>query len=384
MFHCNSHLLRSLRRRLLAKFFHLKHPGLQKGMNITMTSRERVLSACRHQKTDRVPIDFFSDAKTEERLIRDLNLPDREALLERLHVDCRWLQPFFTIGAPHFDENGNPQDLFGVQSEMSALPNGAKFTRFTRRPLQEAQTAEDILSYPWPGEEDVFIHDFSRQIEMYGDKYALITGPWTPIFCQAEFMRGDENLLSDLVLNPEMAKVIFEKISDYFFAVAAAQFEALKGKADIFFTGDDFASQKGLMMSRAMWREFLFPHYKRLFSLAKDYGFLCMMHSCGAVSDLYPDFIEAGVDIIDPVQVGAAGMEIEKLKSAFGSRVAFHGAIDVQHLLPHEDPETVRRETLRTMRTLAQGGGYILCSTHELQMDIPTENVLAAYDAQFL
>jgi len=347
-----------------------------------MTSKERVLAACKRQKTDRVPLDYLGRAALSQRLIRDLGLSSQEELMQRLHVDCRWLQPFFSNGLPSYDAEGKPQSVFGVKSEVRLLDNGTDFTEFTCRPLKDAETLDDILKHNWPGEKDVFIHDFSRQIEDYKD-YAIITGPWTPIFCEAQYMRGDENLFIDMAVNPEIAKAIFDRIFGYYFAVAQKQFEAVKGKADIFFTGDDFGSQRGLLMSRDMWRAYFFSYYKRLFSLAKDFGLICMLHSCGAVSELYDLFIEAGVDVVDPVQVSASNMDVARLKNQFGDRVAFHGALDMQQLLPFADSDTVRKETLRIMDILGKDGGYIMCSTNEMLVDIPTENIIAAYDAQF-
>ena len=348
-----------------------------------MTSKERVLAACKRQKTDRAPINFQARAELSDRLIDELNLGSQEELLQRLHVDCRWLQPFYKVGQPTFDAKNLLQvSVFGVKAGLKTLDSGATVGYFAHRPLQEARTLDDILNHDWPGEKDVFIPDFTQQLEDYKD-YAVITGPWTPIFCQGGFIRGDERLMYDMAAEPEMAKALFDKIFEYYFAVAQKQFEAVKGKADIFFTGDDFGTQNGLMIGKDMWREYFFSYYKRLFSLAKDYGLICMMHSCGAVSELYDYFVEAGVDVIDPVQTSAKGMDPSHIKAQYGNKVAFHGGLDMQHLLPFADKDTVRKEALHLIDTLGKGGGYIMCSTNEMLADVPTENILAAYDAQF-
>jgi len=110
---------------------------------------------------------------------------------------------------------------------------------------------------------------------------------------------------------------------------------------------------------------------------------ICMMHSCGSVLELYDLFIEAGVDVIDPIQVTARGMDASVIKARYGNRVAFHGAIDMQRLLPLADAGEVRKETLRMMDILGKDGGYIMCPTNEMLLDIPTGNILAAYDAQY-
>ena len=349
-----------------------------------MTSKERVLAACRRQKTDRVPINYQARASLTDRLMDDLGLDDYESLLRRLHVDCRFLSPFYSVGKSTMDwKTLLLQDAFGVKKGVKILDSGVEFGYTAFSPLQDAETLDDILQYDWPTETDVITYDCSQQLEGYGDEYAVITGPWTPIFTTAQAIRGDENLLVDMVANPDMARAVFDKVFDFYFATAQRQFEAVGKKADIFYTGDDFGTQIGLIIGKDMWVEYFSPYFRRLFSLAKDYGMICMIHSCGAVSALYDSFIEVGADVVDPIQVTAKGMEAQELKTRFGDRVAFHGAIDMQHLLPLADKDTVRSETLRMMNTLGKDGGYIMCSTNEMLVDIPTENVLAAYDAQF-
>ena len=348
-----------------------------------MTSKERVLAACRRQKTDRTPLNYQARQSLTDRLMDDLGIDEYEDLLLRLHIDCRWLQPFYAVGKTAMDFNTMLlQDAFGVKKGVKIVGKGVEFGYCANHPLADAKTIDDIMAYEWPGEKDVFIHDFSEQYESYKE-YGVITGPWTPIFCQAEYMRGDESMLTDLAAEPELARAIFDKIFEFYYATAQKQFEEVKGKADIFFTGDDFGSQFGLLMSRDMWREFFMPYYEKLFSLAKDYGLICMMHSCGAVHELYDLFIEAGVDIVDPVQTTARGMDPSFIKATYGGKLAFHGALDMQRLLPFGDKDTVRKETLRIIDVLGKDGGFIMCSTNEMILDIPTENILAAYDAQF-
>jgi len=349
-----------------------------------MTSKERVLAACRRQKTDRVPINFQARQSLADRLLEEMNFDSMEELFQRFHVDCRWLQPFYKVGQPVLDlKTLLSESVFGVKAGVKVLESGVEVGYFAHRPLKNAQSIDDIMNHDWPGEDKVVIPDFTEQLEEYNDKYAILTGPWTPIFCQGGFIRGDENLLTDMASEPEMAKALFDKIFEYYFLVAQKQFEAVKGKADIFFTGDDFGTQNGLMMSKDMWREYFAGYYKRLFSLAKDYGFICMMHSCGSVVELYDDFIAVGVDVIDPVQVTARGMDPQAIKAGYGDRVAFHGGICMQQLLPFADKDTVRRETLRMADILGKDGGFIMCSTNEMLADIPTENIVAAYDALF-
>jgi uroporphyrinogen decarboxylase len=133
-------------------------------------------------------------------------------------------------------------------------------------------------------------------------------------------------------------------------------------------------------MSRATLDRFIAPSIRRLSALAHQHGVKLMFHSCGAISQVIPDLIRAGVDIINPLQPSAAGMEPAALKRNFGGQVCFHGGIDIQYLLPLEKPDKVRKEVRRRCRILGEGGGYIMAPSHNLQPDIGTENILAMYD----
>jgi uroporphyrinogen decarboxylase len=143
---------------------------------------------------------------------------------------------------------------------------------------------------------------------------------------------------------------------------------------------DDVGTQEGLMVSREMFREFFAPRLSRLVDLAHSHGAKLLFHSCGAIRPLVEDIIEIGVDILDPLQAAAKGMEPEALKADFGDRLCLHGGICTQHLLPEGSPEDVRSEVRRRIGILGDGGGYILAPCHVVQTDVPTENVLAMVD----
>lgn len=314
-----------------------------------MTSKERVLAAMNHEKTDRVPMDYWAWKEINDKLQTRLSLQNYEELLEYLGIDIR------TVRAGYLGK----EDVWAG--------------------LRKAKTVEELEEYQLPSP-DMF--DYSN-IETLCDKYsyyAVMGGAWSPVFCTASALIGMENLMVKTYEDPEFVKVFLRRITDLFYEQSVRTFEAAKGKMDIFFMGDDYGTQIDLIMSAEMWDEFYAPQLARLFDLAKDFGLKVMLHSCGSVSKLIPRLIELGMDALDPIQVRASNMEPEYLKSRYGDHITFHGGLDTQHILPFGTVEDVRAEARRLIETFGRGGGYILGPSQEFLPDIPLENILAMYE----
>ena len=145
--------------------------------------------------------------------------------------------------------------------------------------------------------------------------------------------------------------------------------------------GDDVGTQRGMMMSRSLWRKVISPYLRKLIAVFHDLGVKVMYHSCGSIIPIIDDLIGNGVDILEPIQTGAEGMDAGALKEKFGKRLSFHGGVDEQDLLPHGSPQCIRQEVERLGKTLGRDGGYILMAAHAFQPDIPCENVVAMYEA---
>lgn len=155
---------------------------------------------------------------------------------------------------------------------------------------------------------------------------------------------------------------------------------AAGGMIDMVYTYDDIAAQNGLLMSPAMWRKYLLPRHQRLNKIIKQYGVKILYHSCGAVFPLIGALIdEMGIDALNPLQPRARGMDMARIKADFGSRIAFHGGIDLQHTLPYGTQDEVNAEVRQRCAVLGQGGGYICTAAHYIQADVPVENILAMY-----
>lgn len=348
-----------------------------------MTGKERVLRALGHSAPERTPLDFWATEETIEKLLTRLRVPDEESLLRELSIDIRTVTPRYLgdrwRGKPYSGDEYT--DIWGVRRKR-ILYNGGSYWEVVEHPLGSISSPDEIRERPLP---DPSAYDFEGAMRMAEgfSEYAVVLFPdrlnRTSVLKQASYMRGFEVFLSDLVLNPELAGGIVSVLRDYYLRHNEFLFRWCAGVADIFMMGDDFGAQNGLIISLDMWREFFREPLREFIEQAHSYGLFVMFHSCGDIRELIPELIEIGVDILNPIQ-RTGRMIPGELKRDFGDRISFHGAIDIQHLLPLGSEDEVREETRRTISELGRDGGYILCPCHNIQPDTPVENILALYD----
>jgi uroporphyrinogen decarboxylase len=339
-----------------------------------MLPRERVLAAINHKQPDRAPVDLWAEDPVWDRLLRDLQMPTRDALLERLEVDVRYVSPIYP---PDVVADGVKQNMWGERWMMANTPWGRDWEHVAGA-LAKATSLDEIAAFPWPSCDQVDYSGLAAQCDKY-EGYAIAYGN-ADIFERPALVRGWENFLCDTSLNPDWVDFINTKFMDFFVEDFNRTLEATGGRIDIFWALTDLGTQAGLLQSRKMFQRFIAPQINGLAKQCRQSGVKFMFHSCGSVRELIPDLIELGVDILNPIQPAAAGMEPEGLKRDFGDRLAFHGGVDIQYLLPLESADAVRTEVQRRVKILGAGGGYVLAPSHNLQQDIPTENVLAMYD----
>jgi len=190
-----------------------------------------------------------------------------------------------------------------------------------------------------------------------------------------------DNFMLALAAHPDVAAAVIGHVADFFLAVDRGIFEACQGLIDLSYHGNDFGTQRGLLFSRAMFREFFAPPIKRLVDQARSFGLVAMFHSCGAVSEVIPDLISCGVDILDPVQVTADGMNLKDLQERFGASLCFHGGISAQRTLPLGTPAEVREHVRETLEITKPRRGYIFAPDQAITEDTPLDNIMAMYDA---
>jgi uroporphyrinogen decarboxylase len=340
-----------------------------------MKPRERVLTALNRQRPDRAPTDYWAEPCVTERLLRDLGLPDRDALLEHFEVDVRALS---ANEPPLRDLPGGIKENFWGERWQQVSVLGTEEWFHVAGALAEAETLEDLKRYDWPTPDLFDYSPLKEQLRKYRG-YALRYG-FGDNFERPSLVRGKEPFYCDLALRPDMAHFMIDKFTEFYCEDLTRALEATNGQIDMVLLLADLGTQQGLMFSKEMLNTFFVPYAARLFAIAKQAGVKSMLHSCGSVRDYIPELIEAGVDILNPIQVRARGMVPKELKQAFGHRLCFHGGVDIQRTLPRGTPEEVREEVRTRIGELGHDGGYIVCSTHNLQNDAPTENIAAMYD----
>ncbi len=350
-----------------------------------MDHKERVMRAIHHQPPDRVPVDFSARPEVNDALRHRLGLQDYDALLEYFDVDLRYIQPIEVIYdrqryvGPRLQtfEDGSWEDIWGVRRRRVSISSGI-YDEVCYSPLQQATTVEEVTAHRWPSPDWFDYSDIPSQCERYA-RYARVGGGWGAIFGDAYRLQGMEAFLINMSLHPEVIQAIVERVEQFYYGVNERIFDAAQGQLEIYYFGNDFGTQRGLFFSPEMFREFFAPGLARLARQARERGMAVMFHSCGAVSQLIPDFIAAGVDVLDPVQANAAHMDPLQLKAEFGQALAFHGGIDTQTLLPYGTVQQVRERVREVVEQVGAGGGYILAPDQLLQGDVPIDNILALY-----
>jgi uroporphyrinogen decarboxylase len=354
-----------------------------------MTSRERFIAAMAHKCPDRVPIDYQSKHTVRAKLLELYGISTERELLDTLGCD------FYYLSVRDISQNETSWPIYkgpalSFTDTERLCPFGIKFRRAVGNdkfgadetvsgPLEKAETVKEILAYPFPRPSWFEMDRLIQECEDYSDK-VIIGGFWTAIFGDSYRMHGFQNFLYNMAANPDLIHGLIGKVTDFYMELNERLFSAVGNKMDIFYMGNDFGMQGGLLFSKDMWLDFFYAPYKRIISHAKSKGYAVMVHSCGAVEPLLPYFIECGVDILDPVQTTAVEMGTARLKNRYGESLVFHGAIDTQGILPRGTQEDVVTHVKETIQILGKDGGYLFASCNNLQDDTPVENIRIMYE----
>lgn len=343
-----------------------------------MTSKERVRTALRHQKPDRIPAAFEAVGAVEKKLLQHYGFTHTEQLYEKFGIDIIPAAPAY-IGPelPSFvDIQGRTvhTSYWGYQSaeHVTALDTYSVTTYF---PLCGVQTIEDVDAHRLPDPDWFDYSEITRRCEQFPDK-AIIIGHEGP-FQMVTFLIEMDEFFMLMVDAPEVAQHILDRMAQFELEYYRRCFEAGHGKVDILRTHDDYGTQISLLFSTEMWRRFFKDNTKKLTALAHEYGAFFQQHSCGAVAPLIEEFISCGVDSLEPLQK-VPGLYAQDLAQNYSGRITFHGGIDTQDLLPHGTPEQVADEAAQYMRLLGERG-YILMASQGFEGDVPIENIEALY-----
>ena len=355
----------------------------------SLSSRKRVLAAIDHREPDRVPIDFWATPEIMQRLQGHFGFSDEETLLQYLGVDFRVHQgPSYNGLEMRRHNDGTVEDLWRVRRRVVTFGEGEKrgsYKELAKSPLSNATTVREIETYPgWPSPDWWDYAAIAKECARFSGHCVVYAGDRLDRTAQlktAMYLRGIEQILIDLVDSPALVECLLEHINGYYLEYNRRVFEAAQGHIDIFMMGDDFGTQVGPMMNSAMWRRFFEKGFRDYIDLAHRHGIRVMHHTCGGVRPLIPLFIDAGLDILQSLQPRAAGMDLAGLKQEFGRDLVLHGSVDIQGTLPFGTTDDVRAEVRRQMQMGKPGGGFIICTAHNIQVDVPLANVIALAEA---
>lgn len=405
-----------------------------------MTSRERVLTTLEHREADKIPVDCGAMRSTgimgiaynrlKDHLdisggdtkiydsVQQLAIPEAW-YLDRFQIDVLDLARSFAVNPADWQEwklpDGSPAKY---PAWLDFRQQNGGFVCVNEEGVVVAEMPEDSYYFDqsiWPlngirKDDFVDLPDYIRKVMWYymagplwknagtPDFYkqlrekakqlyeqtdrAIMIGFGGNLFEWGQFLYRTDEFFMNLISHREEMERMLDKLTEIHLQNLEPVLEAVSGYVQIIQMGDDLGMQSGPMISPKMYREVFFPRHKRIYQTIKDKSDLYVfLHSCGEMSEFIPDLIEAGVDIINPVQTNTAGMEPERLKRDFGKDIVFWGGgVDTQHVLPYGTPEDVRRDVRRNAEVFMKDGGFVFTQVHNILAGVPPENIIAMYD----
>jgi len=377
-----------------------------------MTSRERVLCTLDQTIPDRVPIDLGGNQtgihkNAYRNLIKHLGITDDlrimdavqqladpcEQVLERLHVDTRYIRAgaadSWHGGIVRTTRDGQEwhdlTDEFGIRWSMpETLPY---YMDISLHPLADA-TLADLNHYPWPKGDDPSRFAGLRERALMLKKetpYAVVSGISGVVYEICWYMRGLEQWFCDLMLEPEFCEAMLDQTLKFWMDWFRLFLDEVGDVVDVIMIGDDLAGQNGPLFNPDIYRRIVKPRHKRLVQYIRSRTQAKIWyHTCGSCTDFIPDLIDNGVHILNPLQISARNMDPRDLKHRFGKQLVFWGGgVDAQHILPQGTPEQVAANVRQNLRALMPGGGYVFNNCHNIQGEVPPENILALFDTAY-
>lgn len=366
------------------------------------TAKERVLAALNYREADRVPLDIGGINNTtmhvtvEKRLKQYLKIADQgseikainqkvvvpdEAILQHFGCDTRSI--FISELPWKYDEK---TDIYTDQWHIGYKENpDGNYYNFYEHPLSAAQVIEDLDKYQFPDPCNEFVlAGLAERINTYKKDYCLILeGLRECMFGLPSWLRGNANFYADLATDDGLAEALLDRILDFYLKWTDFILGRIGKDIDIVKIADDLGTQTSLILSPRMYRKLIKPRQAALYKHIKEKcDCKILLHSCGAIRDIIPDLIEIGVDAINPVQITAKNMDPAELKKEFGGKITFWGGgVDTQHTLAFGTPDDVKKQVRKNIDIFKDGGGFVFAQVHNIMPEVPTENIIAMYEA---
>ncbi len=367
-----------------------------------MNPRERFHAVVNHREPDRVPIDwgrhvgsihrngyaklaaYLGDPDLQnkdvilDRMVQNVVLDEK--LLQRFHVDFRWLSPHW-VGVREVPGQDAYIDMWGIT--WTYMLNAYSLTG---SPLRNITTLAELERHPWPDPYNPAIFTGLRAIARHwhenSDYVVVADSIKGGLLTKALQIRGYEAFFADLALNQPFAEALLDKLLWLYKEMWTSYLKEVGPYVQLVYFTDDIGAQNSMMISPDTFRTLIKPRLKSLIDHIKGQADVKFMyHTDGSVVPVLGDFADMGVDILNPIQTSAMGMDTYMMKETYGDRLCFHGAVDVQQMLPFSTPAQVKYDVAKRIWDLGRGGGFILSSCHDVGEDVPPENVLAMFEA---
>lgn len=390
-----------------------------------MNSRDRVITALEHKEPDRVPVDLgamFSTGimaleynRLKEHLgirggrtrIYDLGQQLAEPEIEILEIigadalpilinePKRWKVSRLSDGSQcevpeWFNPELLPDGSLALRDEeghvVSKMPKNGYYFDSVYHPFENTRTVGELddLKFNVPIDDET-IRDLRERAKntYYNTDYALMLNGAGSIYEAAQGFLGWDKFMIRLMRDPEFVMALLDKILEANIKMLEKVLPAVNGYVQVIQVGDDLGMQHGPQISPKVYREIVKPRHKKLYQYIKEHADAYLfLHTCGSVYDFIPDFVEMGVDVLNPVQVSAKNMDTKRLKEEFGEKIAFWGGgCDTQKVLPFGTTRDVEEEVKRRISDLAPGGGFVFTQVHNIQFGVPPDNIVAMYEA---
>jgi uroporphyrinogen decarboxylase len=377
-----------------------------------MNSRDRILKALNHEEADRVPFDLAATTWTGitntayQNLLRHLHkrpedpewsdviqqivIPS-EDILNKLEVDTRGIFPLTSSNWDVYAKLKDKGDYWEYNDEWSFIhhfPKKGYWFSLVKSPLEEVDFNQDGLveQFPWPDSTDKQRFEGLREKAKKFrevDKIVFAKGMCAGLFEMHQRVRGMSNAMIDPFMAPVNSDKLIGKLADLKIEFWNELLDQIGDVLDIVGEGDDYGTQDSQLIDPDQFRQYYKPHFVRVleFIKKKSPNVKLMFHSCGNVRPIIPDLIEMGADILNPVHVAATGMEPHQLKKDFGKDIVFWGGgVDTQKVLPSGTLSEIRNDVRKNIEALAPGGGFVFSAVHNIQAEVPPENIMTMWE----